>query len=118
MTGYYTEDEVVITVTGLTRSRLVAYVEAEIVLPVQSAQGPVYRQIDVARLQLLADLTEHFDMSEDGLAVVMRLVDQLHALRSDLRSILTAITLEPEDVRTRLSGAVKAGRSPVSDPRT
>ena len=107
MTLYYSEEEVVVTVSGLTRARLVAWVEAEIVLPVQGAQGPVYRQVDVARLQLLAELTEQFDLSDDGLVVVMRLVDQMHALRSDLRSVLTAITQEPPDVRERLSKAVR-----------
>jgi chaperone modulatory protein CbpM len=107
MTLYYSEEEVVVTVAGLTRARLTSYVEAEIVLPVKGAEGPVYRQVDVARLQLLAELTEHFDLSDDGLAVVMRLVDQVHALRSDLRSVLTAITQEPEDVRARLARAVR-----------
>lgn len=111
MTQFYSEEEVVVTVSGLTRARLVAYVEAEIVLPVQSAQGPVYRQIDVARLRLLAELTEHFDLSDDGLAVVMRLVDQVHALRSDLHCVLGAITREPEDVRARLAKAVWGARS-------
>ena len=111
MTQFYSEEEVVVTVAGLTRARLVSYVEAEIVLPMQGEQGPVYRQIDVARLQLLAELTEHFDLSDDGLAVVMRLVDQVHALRSDLRCVLNAITQEPEEVRARLAKAVRgAGR--------
>jgi chaperone modulatory protein CbpM len=110
MTRYYSEDEVVVTVTGLTRARLVAYVEAEIVLPVQGAQGPMYRQVDVARLHLLAELTEHFELSDDGLAVVMRLVDQVHALRSDLRCVLGAITQEPEEVQARLAKAVRGAR--------
>jgi chaperone modulatory protein CbpM len=110
MTRFYSEEEVVVTVSGLTRARLVSYVEAEIVLPVQGEQGPVYRQIDVARLQLLAELTESFDLSEDGLAVVMRLVDQVHALRADLRCVLDAITQEPEEVRARLTRAVRGAR--------
>jgi chaperone modulatory protein CbpM len=110
MTQFYSEEEVVVTVSGLTRARLVAYVEAEIVQPVQGAQGPVYRPIDVARLQLLAELTEHFDLSEDGLAVVMRLVDQVHALRSDLRCLVGAITQEPEEVRARLAKAIQSAR--------
>jgi chaperone modulatory protein CbpM len=110
MMRYYSEEEVVVTVAGLTRARLVAYVEAEIVRPAQGERGPVYRDVDVARLQLLAELTEHFDLNDDGLAVVMRLIDQLHAARSDLRSVLTAITREPEDVRARLSHAVRGRR--------
>ncbi len=110
MTLYYSEEEVVVTVSGLTRARLTAYVEAEIVLPVQGAEGPVYRQVDVARLRLLADLSEQFDLSDDGLGVVMQLVDQVHALRSDLRCLLAAIAEEPEEVRARLARALRATR--------
>jgi chaperone modulatory protein CbpM len=107
MTRFYSEDEVLVTVAGLTRARLTIWIETEIVLPVESEAGRVFRQIDLARLQLLTDLTEQFDLSDDGLGVVMRLVDQVHALRSDLRSVLTAITQEPPEVRDRLSKAVR-----------
>jgi chaperone modulatory protein CbpM len=110
MTLYYSAEEVVVTVSGLTRARLTALVEAEIVLPVQGAQGPLFRQVDIARLQLLSDLSEHFDLTEEGLGVVMQLVDQVHALRSDLRCLLTAIAQEPEEVRARLTRAVRGAR--------
>jgi chaperone modulatory protein CbpM len=112
MTRYLSEDEVVVAVSGLTRARLVAYVEAEIVRPVQGEQGRAYRQVDVARLQLLGDLTENFDLSDDGLAVVMRLIDQLHALRADMRCVVNAILREPEEVRSRLARAVTDERRP------
>lgn len=111
MTLYYSEDEVVVTVSGLTRARLTTYVEAEIVVPEHGPQGPVYREVDVARLQLLSELTEHFDLSEDGLVVVMRLVDQMHGLRSDLHCVLRAIAQEPEDVRARLAKALRSARA-------
>jgi chaperone modulatory protein CbpM len=107
MTVFYSEEEVVTTVNGLTRAKLTAFVEAEIVWPVQSERGPVYRQVDVARLQLVGDLSDQFDMSADALAVVMRLIDQLHAVRTDLRSVLQAITEEPADVRERLARSVQ-----------
>jgi chaperone modulatory protein CbpM len=106
MTVYYSEEEVVTTVQGLTRAKLTAFVEAEIIWPVQSERGPVYRQVDVARLHLLHDLSDQFEMSEDALAVVMRLLDQLHEVRADLRSVLRAITEEPADVRARLGRSV------------
>ena len=107
MTLFYSEEEVVATVSGLTRARLTAFVQAEIVWPVQGEGGPVFRQIDVARLQLLRDLSEQFDMSEDTLAVVMTLIDQLHEVRADLKSVLRAITEEPVEVRQRLGVALQ-----------
>jgi chaperone modulatory protein CbpM len=107
MTAFYSEDEVVATVPGLTRARLIAFVQAEIVWPVQGERGPVYRQVDVARLQLLHDLTDQFEMSDDTLAVVIALIDQLHEVRADLRSVLRAITDEPVEVRQRLGLALQ-----------
>jgi chaperone modulatory protein CbpM len=107
MTVFYSEEEVVETVHGLTRARLTAFVQAEIVWPVHGERGPVYRQMDVARLQLLRDLSDQFEMSDDALAVVMTLIDQLHEVRSDLRSVLRAITDEPVEVRERLGRAVQ-----------
>lgn len=107
MTVFYSEDEVVTTVHGLTRAKLTAYVEAEIVWPVQGEAGPVFRQVDVARLQLLRELSDEFEMSDDALAVVMGLIDQLHDLRADLRSLLRAIAEEPAEVRARLGRAVQ-----------
>jgi chaperone modulatory protein CbpM len=107
MTLFYSEEEVVQTVHGLTRTRLTAFVQAEIVTPVRGERGPVYRQVDVARLQLLHDLSDQFEMSDDALAVVMTLIDQLHAVRADLRSVLRAITDEPVEVRQRLGLAIQ-----------
>jgi chaperone modulatory protein CbpM len=107
MTVFYSEEEVVETVHGLTRARLTAFVQAEIVWPVHGERGPVYRQVDVARLQLLRDLSDQFEMSDDTLAVVMTLIDQLHEVRSDLRSVLRAITDEPVEIRERLGRALQ-----------
>lgn len=109
MTEFYTEEEAVAAVTGLTRTRLVSFVQAEIVWPVQTAHGPAYRRVDLARMELLCDLSDQFDMHEDALGVVMSLIDQLHGLRADLRSVLTAIGQEPPEVRARLGSVLRRG---------
>ena len=103
MSEFYSEDEVVATVPGLTRARLVKFVAARIVWPVQGEQGAVYRRVDVARLELLRDLADDFELPDDALAVVMSLVDQLHSVRADLRAVCRAITQEPAEVRERLT---------------
>lgn len=116
MSAYLSEDEVVAAITGLTQARLVRLVQSEIVWPVAGPAGPVYRRLDVARIELALDLTDRFEMSDDALGVVMTLLDQLHGVRADLRSVLSAIAREPAEVRRRLgqavcdTGSVRPGR--------
>ncbi len=104
---FYSEEEVVATVHGLTHTRLTALIEAEVITPVTGERGPVYRQVDIARLQLVRDLSDQFEMTDDALGVVMRLIDQLHDVRSDLRTLMRAISDEPLDVRDRLGRAIQ-----------
>lgn len=57
MTDRYSEDDVVTKVTRLTRSQLVRFVEGNLVKPEQEADGYVFHRIDIARLELLCDLS-------------------------------------------------------------
>ncbi len=112
MTGaHYTEDDVIARITLLTRPQLISFVRAEIVMPLQSESGPVYRQIDLARIELLCELCDQYDLQEDALGMVMSLVDQLHGVRAELRVVLEAIEAEQADVRTRLGEVLFQARS-------
>ena len=82
----FTEVQTLAAIPRLTRLRLTAFVEARIVMPLQAETGPVFRQADLARIELLCELAEEFGLDEDGLGLVMSLLDQLHAARRDLRA--------------------------------
>jgi len=111
MTDHLTEDEVLAALPGLTRARLVSFVTAEMVTPLrQERHGAailVYRQIDFARIQLLCDLTDYFDLDSTALGVVIGLIDQLHARRQDLLTLARAIADEPTDVRARIGASIR-----------
>ena len=102
MSTQYSEDQVIATVALLTRKRLVSFVRAEVVVPLQSETGPVFRQMDIARIELLCELCDQYDLPEDALGMVMSLIDQLHGVRAELRTVLGAIEAEQADVRTRI----------------
>lgn len=110
MTRFVTEEELVATVPRLTRARLVAFVEAEVIVPVRSERGRVYRQIDRARAELACDLAEDFELHEDALGMVLSLLDQLHGVRGELRAVLEALDTAPPDVRQRIGEMVYAAR--------
>jgi len=107
MTGRYSMAEAVAAVSRLTHTQLTAFVEAEIVTPLHTETGLYFRQVDLVRMELLCELSENFDLTEDALGVVINLIDQLHAVRDDLRTVLQAIEAEPEDVRERIAAALR-----------
>ena len=106
MTGRYSEDQVIAAVATLTRTQLVSFIEAEIIVPLHTEDGIVFRQVDLVRIELLCELTEHFSLNDDALSIIISLIDQLHSTRGELDSLLQAIKDEPGDVRERLGNAI------------
>ncbi len=107
MTRYYSEEQVVTSITRLTPSQLTTYVRHEFLRPAQSETGPVYTAADLARIELICDLDEQFNLQGDALGVVLSLIDQLHGVRSELRRVMSAIEAQPEDLRGRIIAALK-----------
>ena len=114
MSDHLTEDDVIAAIPGLTRTRLVAFIETEVVIPLRrdagAASALVFRRVDVARLQLLCDLADDLELDEAALGVVVTLIDQLHAARQDLLAIARAVAAEPPEVRARIGSAVLGSR--------
>jgi len=110
MTEHLTEEDIIAAIPGLTRTRLIAFVETEVVIPLRRETGgdsaPVFRMVDLARLQLLCELEDDLELDAGALGVVITLIDQLHAARRDLRAIARAVEKEPADVRARIGAAL------------
>ncbi len=106
MTERYTETEVLSTVSALTRSQLIGFVEAEIIVPIHTESGPMYRRVDLVRVELLCELCDNFNLNDDALCIIISLIDQLHSTRNELHAILKAVEAEPKDVRQRLGKAL------------
>lgn len=102
MTDRFSEDDVVATVVRLTRSQLFRFVEGDFVRPEREAGGYVFRRIDIARLELLCDLSQDLDLDDTALGVVFSLIDQLHAARQDLATMARAIDALPTDLQAQL----------------
>ncbi|MBU3030897.1 hypothetical protein [Paracoccus marinaquae] len=110
MTRFYSETEVVALIDELTPPRLQTYLRAHIVRPVPTPAGPGYREADLARLQLLCDLSDSYDLPEDTLRMVMSLIDQLNTARGDMRALMQAVAAEPDEVRIRIHHSVRHSR--------
>lgn len=110
MSRFYSETDVVALIDDLTPPRLHTYIRARIVQPVATPEGPGYREADLARLQLLCDLSDSYDLAEDSLQMVMSLLDQLNTARGDLRALMQALASEPDEVRDRVRRTVRQMR--------
>jgi chaperone modulatory protein CbpM len=118
MKHFYTKQELFEAIPRLTSVLLMSFVEAEVIQPVHSKKGPVFRQIDIVRIELACDLSEQFELQGDALGMVLSLVDGLHGVRAELKAVLRAIEEEEPEIRNRLSARLLNLRSgAVSDPR-
>lgn len=107
MTQHLSEDETLAAVPPLTRTRLAAWIAAEVVVPVPTPRGPAFRELDVARLALACELADEFELAADALALVLTLVDRLNRAEADLAALTRALASEQEDIRRRIGAGLQ-----------
>lgn len=73
---------------GLDRRTLEVWIEEEWVIPGGSAVEPAFTDMDLARAELIHDLQDKMGVNDEGLGVVLHLLDQMHALRRALAAAL------------------------------
>lgn len=93
------ERYVVAEVRGLTLRDLRAWVREGWVRPAKGDAGPVFDEVDLARIRLLRDLRRDMALATDAFPVVLTLIDHLHRTRRDLRCLTEALEDQPEHVR-------------------
>ncbi len=62
-----------------------------------------FSEIDVARARLIQDLRRDIGVNDEGVGVILDLIDQLHGLRRTLGHLLTALQAQPQELRERLA---------------
>jgi chaperone modulatory protein CbpM len=67
-----------------------AWIEAEWLLPQSARTGFDFSEADLARALLIRDLRVDFGVNDEGIAIVLHLLDQLHGLRSLLKDMRAA----------------------------
>jgi chaperone modulatory protein CbpM len=100
-----TEVEVVETVRRVRLAELRDWVAEGWINPAQGHGGPVFDELDVARVRLVRDLREEVSLPAESLPVVLSLLDQLHGLRRQLRGLAGAVDRQPEEVRRAVLAA-------------
>ena len=93
----------------LTRRQLRAWVRSGWIKPTTDDGAVVFAEIDVARARLLTHLRYEVGLSNDAIAMVLSLTDQVYGLRRELRRLARAVEQEPSEVRLRITPCTVSG---------
>ena len=93
------ERDVVATVQRVALRDLRFWVREGWVKPAESERGPIFDDLDIARVRLLCDLRKDMSLPSEAVPVVLSLLDQIHGLRRELRDLAGAVDAQPDDVR-------------------
>lgn len=101
------ERSVVTRIERLTLRDLRFWVREGWVRPAQGQNGPVFDDVDVARLRLLCDLRKDMNLPADVMPIILGLIDHLHRTRRDLRRVTDALDQQPVEVRRAVIAAIR-----------
>jgi chaperone modulatory protein CbpM len=72
---------------GLRVEILDFWIEQHWLIPAQTADGAAFSDVDLARAHLIQDLKADLGVNDEGVDVILHLVDQLHGLRRALEQL-------------------------------
>jgi chaperone modulatory protein CbpM len=73
-----------------------AWLEADWLAPQRNDDGTHYSEVDLARAHLIEDLKD-LGINDEGVPVILDLVDQLHGLRRVLRELLSTVKAQRKE---------------------
>jgi chaperone modulatory protein CbpM len=75
----------------LDRGTLEVWIREEWLLPSSAAAERAFTEMDVARARLVHDLRHNMGVNDEGLGVILHLIDQMHGLRRALAEALASM---------------------------
>jgi chaperone modulatory protein CbpM len=97
---------------------LEAWIESGWLMPKGEGTARSFSDIDLARAQLIRDLKKDLGVNDEGIDLILDLVDQLHGLRRTLRELLYSIRAQPEAMRRQIVADIRAAapKRPGGEP--
>ncbi len=75
----------------LDRETLEVWIEEEWLVPCGTATEVVFSEADLARAELIRDLMQDLGVNDEGVGVILNLLDQMHGLRRALADTLQSV---------------------------
>ncbi len=98
--------------TQIETETLSAWVEASWLIPGREEAELSFSEADVARAQLIRDLKDDLGVNDDGVEVILNLLDQIHGLRHTLSDLIEAVHIQPEPVQRQIAAVLEEARVP------
>ena len=95
----YNEEAVGARVSRPTVRDLRLWVREGWVRPAVGGSGPVFDDLDIARIRLLCDLCKDMSIPRETMPAILSLIDRLHQTRRELHRLARAVHEQPEEVR-------------------
>jgi chaperone modulatory protein CbpM len=77
--------------SGLGQETLVSWLEERWLIPSESSAEMSFSDIDIARAQLIRDLHDVMGVNDEGVSVILHLVDQLYGMRRTLTNLQNVV---------------------------
>lgn len=91
----------------IDRATLEEYIARHWLRPVSGETGWHFEDIDIARLELVCHLTQNIEVNDEGMDVVLSLLDQLYGMRAHMQKLTYAIAQQPPEVQTEIMMIIK-----------
>ena len=92
-------DDLVRRFAELDAAELARWVENRWVLPEREGEAWLFREVDIARVELILEVRREFSSGDDAMALALGLLDQVYSLRRQMRRLCQAVESQPPDVR-------------------
>ncbi|HEX5321801.1 MAG TPA: chaperone modulator CbpM [Stellaceae bacterium] len=103
MTGL---DDLLGRFAGLERAELVRWVENRWVLPDDEGGRWVFREVDIARVELILHVRHEFAVGDDAMELMLGLLDQVYSLRRQMARLAAALEAQPAEVQAAIKRAL------------
>jgi chaperone modulatory protein CbpM len=103
-----TLDELLVRCAGLERREIGGWIEEGWVRPERAGDGWRFAEVDVARVELILQIRREFAIDEEGMPLVLSLIDQVYALRRQMGRLCAALAAQPAAVQAAIREALQA----------
>jgi chaperone modulatory protein CbpM len=93
--------------TEFSAKDLQGWIDAGWLVPRPRTRTQRLSEVDLARARLIHDLKHNIGVNDDGVGVILGLIDQIHGLRAILDDIVSAVCIQPEAVQRRIGNDVR-----------
>ncbi|MEQ1521718.1 MAG: chaperone modulator CbpM [Aestuariivirga sp.] len=72
----------------LDQETLQVWIEEEWLVPGEAQGEPAFSEADLARAQLIRDLKQGMGVNDEGVGIILNLLDQMHSLRKAVAEMM------------------------------